>query len=88
MGQQALKSNQRAGILICGSYGLGNTGDESILKAILREVRAAAGDEELTVLSRDPEETAARHGVRALHMFDLPGILRVNRYTPNEEEPV
>ncbi len=77
MGQQALKSNQRAGILICGSYGLGNTGDESILKAILREVRAAAGDEELTVLSRDPEETAARHGVRALHMFDLPGILRV-----------
>ena len=77
MGQQALKSNQRAGILICGSYGLGNTGDESILKAILREVRAAAGDEELTVLSRDPEETAARHVVRALHMFDLPGILRV-----------
>ena len=79
MGQQALKSNQRAGILICGSYGLGNTGDESILKAILREVRAAAGSEELTVLSRNPEETAARHGVKALHMFDLPGILRVMR---------
>ncbi len=75
MGQQASKSNQRRGILICGSYGLGNTGDEAILKAILREVRAAAGDEELTVLSRNPEETAVRHGVKALHMFDIPGIL-------------
>lgn len=77
MGQQASKLNQRTGIVICGSYGLGNAGDESILKAILREVRAAAGDEELIVLSRDPAETAARHGVKALHMFDLTGVLKV-----------
>lgn len=77
MGQRGLQSNQRSGILICGSYGLGNTGDEAILKAILREARAAAGGEELTVLSRNPAETTARHGVAALHMFDLPGILRV-----------
>ena len=79
MGQRALKSNERTGILICGSYGLGNTGDESILKAILREVRAVAGDEQLTVLSRNPAETAARHGVNALHMFDIPGVLRLMR---------
>lgn len=77
MGQRGLQSNKRSGILICGSYGLGNTGDEAILKAILREARAAAGGEELTVLSRNPAETTARHGVAALHMFDIPGILRV-----------
>lgn len=76
MGQQASKSNQRTGILICGSYGLGNTGDEAILKAILREVRSTAPGEELTVLSRNPGETAARHGVASLHMFDIPGVLR------------
>ncbi len=76
MGQRGLQSNKRSGILICGSYGLGNTGDEAILKAILREARSAAGGEELTVLSRDPAETTARHGVAALHMFDIPGILR------------
>ena len=76
MGHQASKPNQRTGILICGSYGLGNTGDESILDAILREVRAVAGDEELTVLSRNPDETAALHGVKALHMFDFSGILK------------
>ena len=77
MGQRGLQSNKRSGILICGSYGLGNTGDEAILKAILREARAAAGGETLTVLSRNPAETTARHGVAALHMFDIPGILRV-----------
>lgn len=77
MGQRGRKSKKRTGILICGSYGLGNAGDEAILKAILREVRAAAPDEELTVLSRDPAETAGRHGVAALHMFDIPGILKV-----------
>lgn len=67
-----LQSNQRSGILICGSYGLGNAGDEAILKAILQEVRTAAPDEEITVLSRNPSETTERHGVKALHMFDVP----------------
>ena len=70
--QKDLQSNQRNGILICGSYGLGNAGDEAILKAILQEVRAALPEEAITVLSRNPAETAARHGVKALHMFDVP----------------
>ena len=70
--QNDLQSNQRSGILICGSYGLGNAGDEAILKAILQEVRTAAPGEEITVLSRNPAETAERHGVKALHMFDVP----------------
>lgn len=76
MRQQASKSNKRTGILICGSYGLGNTGDESILKAILREVRAVAGNENLIVLSRNPAETAACHGVKTLHMFDISSVLK------------
>ena len=70
--QNDLQSNQRSGILICGSYGLGNAGDEAILKAILQEVRTAAPGEEITVLSRNPAETTERHGVKALHMFDVP----------------
>ncbi|MBQ9522168.1 MAG: polysaccharide pyruvyl transferase CsaB [Oscillospiraceae bacterium] len=67
----------RNGILICGAYGLGNAGDEAILSAILREVRTAAPDADITVLSRDPAETAARNGVKALYFFDLPGMHRV-----------
>ena len=69
----------RSGIVICGSYGLGNAGDESILKAILQEVREAAPGEEITVLSRDPAETTARHGVPAAHMFNLPVLRRLLR---------
>ena len=63
--------------MICGAYGLGNAGDEAILSAILREVRTVAPDADITVLSRDPLETAARNGVKALYMFDLPGMHRV-----------
>ena len=40
--QRQRKVNNRSGIVICGSYGLGNAGDESILKAILQEVRTVA----------------------------------------------
>ncbi|MBQ9617946.1 MAG: polysaccharide pyruvyl transferase CsaB [Oscillibacter sp.] len=71
----------RNGILICGAYGLGNAGDEAILSAILREVRTVAPGAEITVLSRNPEETAARNGVEALYFFDLPGMHRVLRRT-------
>ena len=71
--------NKRSGIVICGSYGLGNAGDESILKAILQEVRAVAPEEEILVLSRNPEETTARHGVKALHMFNLPAFHKAMR---------
>jgi len=65
------------GILICGAYGLGNAGDEAILKAILQQVRSVAPDAEITVLSRNPVETSAMHGVKAQFMFDLPGVQRV-----------
>ena len=75
--QRQRKVNNRSGIVICGSYGLGNAGDESILKAILQEVRTVAPAEEITVLSRNPEETKLCHGVRSLHMFDLPAIYRL-----------
>ena len=70
------KFNKRRGVVICGAYGLGNAGDEAILKAVLREVRAFAPGEPITVLSRDPAHTAACHGVQATHMFNLPGMLK------------
>jgi len=68
---------KRSGILICGAYGLGNAGDEAILKAILQQVRSAAPEADITVLSRNPAETAAMHGVKAQFMFNLPGVQKV-----------
>ena len=72
--------NKRRGVVICGAYGLGNVGDEAILKAVLQEVRAFAPGEPVTVLSRDPAQTAAIHGVRATHMFNLLGMLKAMRH--------
>jgi polysaccharide pyruvyl transferase CsaB len=49
--------------LVSGYYGFGNTGDEAILAGLIegfRELRPAA---ELTVLSGNPAETIAEHGV-------------------------
>lgn len=77
---RAIKSGRR-GALICGAYGLGNSGDDAILQAILQQVRTLVPNEDITVLSRNPKETAAAHGVRALHMFNVPGFLRTARRT-------
>jgi polysaccharide pyruvyl transferase CsaB len=56
---------------ISGSYGGLNLGDEAILEGILDELRASV-PVEVTVFSRNPEDTLARHGVeRALAVRDL-----------------
>ena len=52
-------------ILIVGGYGYRNLGDESILAGLLRWL----GREEVTVVSRAPADTAARHGVRSVGIF-------------------
>lgn len=70
------KTNKRRGVIICGSYGHGNAGDEAILEAIISELRSEAPGREITVLSRSPEETAARHGVRSVYKFSPLAVAR------------
>ena len=70
------KQTKRSGVLICGAYGMSNAGDEAILEAVLGEMRSIDPEMPITVLSRTPQLTAERYGVRCLHMFDLPGFLR------------
>lgn len=54
-------------IVISGFYGLGNTGDEAILKAIVDNLRAELDEPELTVFSLSPEKTAKEHGVKSVY---------------------
>lgn len=77
MAAQAHQPDPRKGILICGAYGLGNAGDEAILKAILREVYSVMPDADVTVLSRNPVETAEANNIHVLHMFDICGFWKV-----------
>lgn len=69
----------RDGVLICGAYGKGNAGDDSILEAILGQLRNIDPDLPAFVLSRNPKETRQRYRVGAYHTFDPRFILRMCR---------
>ncbi|CAM3133021.1 polysaccharide pyruvyl transferase CsaB [Filibacter tadaridae] len=54
-------------IVLSGFYGLGNTGDEAILKAIVDNLRAELDNPDITVFSLSPTETAKQHGVKSVY---------------------
>jgi len=56
-------------IVIAGNYGVGNLGDEMILKGLLQTLRNAVPFAELTVLSGNPEETSNKHYVKTAEKF-------------------
>ena len=56
------KSRRSFRVGISGSYGGLNLGDEAILKGIVKELRRAL-PVEITVFSRDAEDTRQRHEV-------------------------
>ena len=55
-------AKRKLNIAISGSYGGLNLGDEAILEGILGQLRATV-DAEITVFSRNPVDTLARHAV-------------------------
>ena len=61
-------------VLIAGSYGQGNTGDEAILEAMLADLRAGRPGLQIQVVSGNPAATAAQHGVQALFWGDWSAI--------------
>ena len=66
-------------ILISGYYGFNNIGDESILRAVVDNLRGKLSDIEITVLSQNPDSTAQRYGVRSVNRKsakDIVGAVR------------
>ena len=57
-------------ILICGYYGYGNMGDETLLSVITRELRRLKPSIRLCALSGDPQKTKMLHRVDAVARFD------------------
>jgi polysaccharide pyruvyl transferase CsaB len=53
-------------ILVSGYYGFGNVGDESILTAIIENLKSVESGIDITVLSANPSLTEDRHDVRAV----------------------
>ena len=69
----------RDGVVICGAYGRGNTGDDAILEAILQEIRAIDPDLPVTVLSKNPLSTRLAYRVRAVSRMNVPAWRRAMR---------
>lgn len=67
----APSSEKRSEIIISGSYGLSNLGDEAMLTAILAQIEKIDPRCTVTVLSRNPAETRSTHGIRTLPSFAL-----------------
>lgn len=63
-------------VVISGYYGFNNIGDESILTAIISNLKDGIEDIDITVLSKDPILTHNKHGVNAISRKNVFKITR------------
>lgn len=63
-------------ILISGYYGFNNIGDESILQAVVHNLREKIPGVEITVLSQHPESTAEKHQVISVDRKSFFGVVK------------
>lgn len=66
-------------IVVSGYYGSKNAGDEAMLAAMIEVLSDLDPQVNITVISANPEDTARRHGVRAVSWLSLPAIARALR---------
>ena len=57
-------------IVISGYYGFANAGDEAMLAAIVKALRSTEKSVRLTVISGNPQFTAAKYSVASIHRFN------------------
>ncbi len=57
-------------VVVCGSYGRGNAGDDAILKAVIREIYEVDATARICVMSKNPKQTKSRYRVRAIYTFN------------------
>lgn len=63
-------------ILVSGYYGFNNSGDDAILKAIVKDVRDIDSSINIYVLSKDPESTNETYDVEAVDRFKFKEVFR------------
>ena len=73
------KSKTMAKIMISGYYGFNNTGDEAILKSMVRAFKEKIPQVKITVLSHNPLQTSQTYKVRAINRLHLIKIIRCLR---------
>ncbi|WP_077369802.1 polysaccharide pyruvyl transferase CsaB [Anaerosalibacter sp. Marseille-P3206] len=58
-------------ILISGYYGFDNSGDDAILRAIVKDIEENSDNVEITVLSKRPSYTQESYGIKAIDRFNM-----------------
>lgn len=66
-------------ILMSGYYGFDNSGDDAILKAIVKDFREVNNDLNITVLSNNPEKTEGMYPVKAVNRFKIREVISAIR---------
>ncbi len=68
-------------VVISGYYGFRNSGDDSILKVIIDDLKNQCPNISITVLSKRPQETAKDFGVASLDRFDFLRLWSLFKHT-------
>jgi len=63
-------------IVICGYYGFKNSGDDALLLSIIQQIKKYKNDIDITVLSKNPEETERIYGVGAVKRDAIFAVLK------------
>ncbi len=74
-------STRNIDVMISGYYGFHNSGDDSILGAIVKDLRENCPNINIIVMSKSPRETAQLYNVSAVDRFDFVAIWKLLKNT-------
>ncbi len=74
---KALCSEKKNGeIVLSGYYGFSNSGDDAILKMIIRDIKERKPDAALTILSNKPQEAKNIYKVNAVNRWNIFAVIK------------
>ncbi|MDD6160320.1 MAG: polysaccharide pyruvyl transferase family protein [Oscillospiraceae bacterium] len=69
-------ASRRRGVVLCGAYGKGNVGDESIMRAIVTELRTIDPEVPICIMTRNPRLARKLCRTEAVYTFNYPAYRR------------
>lgn len=76
-----LYNNKKYDVMISGYYGFDNSGDDSILNAIVNNLKELKPDINILALSNNPQQTSSTYCINSIHRFDVIKIFRKLKHT-------
>ena len=67
---------QRKRVIISGYYGFNNSGDDAILKAIVKDLENGCKDIDITAFSNNPQSTEEIYGIKAINRLNIISVIK------------